>query len=53
MKRLLATLAFVLVLGASVLPSAAACSTHTYFVDGRIVICSTCCTGSSCTTTCF
>lgn len=31
----------------------AACSTHTYFVNGKMVVCTTCCTGSSCNTTCF
>jgi hypothetical protein len=31
----------------------AACTTHTYFVNGRMVMCQTCCYGSSCTTTCY
>lgn len=32
----------------------AACSTHTYIVDGRYVTCTTCCYNSgNCTTTCF
>lgn len=31
----------------------AACSTHTYVVNGKMVVCTTCCTGSSCNTTCF
>lgn len=32
----------------------AACTTHTIFTaDGRMVICTTCCTGGSCTTNCF
>lgn len=30
-----------------------ACSTHTYFVNGRMVTCTTCCTGGHCTTNCF
>lgn len=31
----------------------AACSTHTYFVNGRYVTCTTCCYGSNCNTNCF
>ena len=31
----------------------AACATHTYFQNGRIVTCTTCCYGNNCTTTCF
>jgi hypothetical protein len=31
----------------------AACTTHTYFVNGRMVICTTCCTGSFCNTSCM
>jgi hypothetical protein len=53
MKRILATLAALLVLGLSAGPAAAACSTHTYFVDGRMLLCTTCCTAGSCYTTCF
>ncbi len=31
----------------------AACSTHTYFVNGRTVMCTTCCHFGNCTTNCF
>lgn len=31
----------------------AACSTHTYFVNGRYVTCTTCCYGANCNTNCF
>jgi len=31
----------------------AACSTHTYNIDGRMVVCTTCCYGNNCNTTCF
>lgn len=31
----------------------AACTTHTYFVNGRMVTCTTCCYGGNCTTNCF
>lgn len=31
----------------------AQCMTNTYFVNGRIVVCTVCCYGGSCTTTCF
>ncbi len=31
----------------------ASCSTHTYFINGRTVICTVCCSGNNCTTNCF
>lgn len=31
----------------------AACTTHTYIVNGRMVTCTTCCFGNNCTTTCL
>ena len=31
----------------------AACTTHTYIIDGKYVTCTTCCYGSNCTTNCF
>lgn len=31
----------------------ASCSTHTYFANGKTIICTTCCTGNNCTTNCF
>jgi hypothetical protein len=31
----------------------AACTTHTYFVNGRVVMCQTCCWAGNCTTSCF
>ncbi len=31
----------------------ASCTTHTYFANGRTIICTTCCHGSNCTTNCF
>lgn len=31
----------------------AACTTHTYYINGRIVTCTTCCYGGNCTTNCF
>ena len=29
------------------------CTTHTYFVNGRTVMCTTCCYGGNCNTTCM
>jgi hypothetical protein len=29
------------------------CTTHTYFVNGKTVMCTTCCYGGNCTTNCF
>ena len=40
-------------LAVSPLVAVAACSTHTYYVNGKVVICTTCCYGSNCTTNCF
>jgi hypothetical protein len=31
----------------------ATCTTHTYFGNGKIITCTTCCYGNSCTTNCF
>jgi hypothetical protein len=31
----------------------ASCSTHTYFVNGKTVMCTVCCIGNNCTTTCI
>ena len=31
----------------------AACSTHTYTVNGKFITCTTCCYGGNCTTNCF
>lgn len=31
----------------------ASCTTHTYTQNGRMVTCTTCCYGTSCTTNCF
>lgn len=31
----------------------AACSTHTYTINGRTVTCTTCCYFGNCTTNCF
>lgn len=29
------------------------CLTNTYFVNGRMVVCTTCCYGTMCSTTCI
>lgn len=31
----------------------AACTTHSYNMNGRFVTCTTCCYGNNCTTNCF
>jgi hypothetical protein len=48
-KKVLATLAAMGV-ATSVY---AACSTHTYMVNGKMMTCTTCCNYGNCTTTCF
>jgi len=35
------------------LTAMANCTTHTYIIDGKTVVCNTCCFGGNCTTTCF
>lgn len=30
-----------------------ACVTNTYFVDGKLTVCQTCCQGTNCNTVCF
>lgn len=31
----------------------ASCTTHTIIQNGRVITCTTCCYGTSCTTNCF
>lgn len=31
----------------------AACTTHTYIIDGKYTVCTTCCYNGNCTTTCY
>lgn len=31
----------------------ASCTSHTYFMNGKYVTCTTCCYGGNCTTSCF
>lgn len=40
-------------LAASPLVAWSACATHTYFINRKMVTCTTCCYGSNCTTNCF
>ena len=42
-----------LTLAASATAVWANCTSHTIMSGGRMVICTTCCVGSNCTTTCF
>lgn len=53
MKQLMA--AFTIALGLLAFHGAAwaECTTHTYMGGGRTVVCTTCCLGGMCTTTCF
>ena len=49
MKKLIVGMLFSLVATAVW----AACTTHTYYMNGRYVTCTTCCYGSNCNTNCF
>ena len=40
-------------LAAVVTAAWANCTTHTYFMNGRMVTCTTCCYGNSCSTNCY
>lgn len=45
---------FVFLLGLSFAGTVyAACTTHSYFINGKMVTCTTCCYGNNCTTNCF
>lgn len=48
MKYVLAALALL----GSVTLAYAACTSHTYMVNGRTIFCTTCCYSGNCTTTC-
>lgn len=48
MKKYIA--AAILALTATV--AYASCVTNTYITDGRVIVCTTCCYGTNCTTTC-
>lgn len=49
MKKILAGL-FALGFATSVY---AACTTQTYFINGKMTTCTTCCYGGNCTTNCY
>jgi hypothetical protein len=49
MKKILIALALI----AAPIAAYAACTTHTYIIDGRFVTCTTCCYYGNCNTTCF
>ncbi|MFH1609001.1 MAG: hypothetical protein ABID40_00005 [Candidatus Bipolaricaulota bacterium] len=50
MRRVLLVLVLVLAAAAA---AEAACQTRTIYIDGRPIVCTTCCLGTSCTTTCY
>jgi hypothetical protein len=49
MKKITAAIAGLLFASAAY----AACTTHTYTINGRMVTCTTCCYGNNCSTNCF
>jgi len=53
MKRIAALVILAVILLGYALPVYAACTTHTYLVGGRTVVCTTCCYSGQCTTSCF
>jgi hypothetical protein len=53
-KRSIIMKALILAIGLLTAGVAVAnCVTNTYFINGRMVMCTTCCVGSHCTTNCF
>lgn len=53
LRTMFAVLVLTVTLLLQVTPALASCSTHTYFIGSRTVICTVCCYGSNCTTTCM
>ena len=55
MKKLILSIVLGLIAGLMIVQFAHAdCTTNTIFLpDGKIMICTTCCYGNNCTTTCF
>jgi hypothetical protein len=49
MKKITAAIAGLLFAGAAY----ASCTTHTYFINGKMVSCTTCCYYGNCTTNCY
>jgi hypothetical protein len=49
MKKLLAAIGLTLFASAAY----AACTTSTYFYNGKMVVCTTCCYNGNCTTNCY
>jgi hypothetical protein len=53
MKRWFFIAALIVSLLAQAAPALASCTTNTIYSGGRMVMCTTCCFGSQCTTNCF
>lgn len=53
MQRFLLGAVLLLTLCLQAGPALAACQTSTIWYNGKMVMCTTCCTGSFCHTTCF
>ena len=54
MRRLISAVAILLAVLLWHGEAAAACTTNTFILpDGRMIVCTTCCMGAYCTTTCF
>jgi hypothetical protein len=53
MQRLTTLILATMVALALAGPAWASCTTHTYFLEGRIIVCTQCCFGTACTTTCI
>lgn len=52
-RLVLSLVVLALILGLQVVPVMASCTTHTSMYNGRMIMCTTCCAGSNCTTNCF
>ena len=52
MRRLVGVIAVAVAVLGWTAAAQAQCTTHTYFIGGVIHICTTCCTGSFCNTSC-
>lgn len=52
-RKLVIGVSLLALLGLAGDTHAMTCTTHTYYVDGRYVMCQTCCTNGMCNTMCF
>lgn len=53
MKKVLAILASAFVLAGAPMSAHAACVTNSTYINGKTIVCTTCCYAGNCQTTCY